>query len=301
MSAQKFFTLSNGNKIPAISIIGTGTQWYKGGADSPFNKNLVEQIKFALSLPGVTHVDAAENYRTYPELSQALKESTKPRDQIWITDKFSKVIHKTPKDALNDSLKQLGIDYVDLYLLHDPFYSKENPGYDVQQAWKYVEELYKAGLAKNIGVSNFAVEDLKKILEIAEIKPVINQIEYSAFLQNQTPGIYEFAKENNILLEAYAPLGPLSNAAGEQSGEFYDLLSSLSKKYNHDKGLILLRWVYQTGVLPITTSSKQERIETATKVWEFELTNDEVEKLSKLGNEHATVRQYWKPQYDQYN
>lgn len=295
---MKYFTLNNGNEIPAISIVGTGTQWYKSDK-SVFNDKLVEQLSNALSLPGVVHVDIAENYGTYRELGAALKTTTKPREEIWITDKFSKIA-KTPKEALYESLKVMGVDYVDLYLIHDPFYDTTKPGYDIVQAWKYMEELYKEGKAKNIGVSNWGVKDFQKVLPNAEIKPVVNQIEFSAFLQNQTPGIYDYAKEHGILLEAYSPLGPLSKKNGE-SDPFYDYLEGLSKKYNKDTGLILLNWVYSTGVLPVTTSSKKERIEAANTVFEFQLEDAEVRKITELGAAHSTLRQYWKPQYDQYN
>ncbi|CCH46594.1 Aldo-keto reductase family 1 member [Wickerhamomyces ciferrii] len=288
-----FFTLANGNKIPAISIIGIGTQWFNGTKDPKIHEALVTQLKHALSLPGKIHIDAAENYQRYNELAKALKETDKPRDEIWITDKYSKFA-ATPVDHLNETLKTLDIEYVDLYLIHDPFYAGKE--FDIKQAWKYAEQLYKEGKAKNIGVSNFAVDDLKQILEIAEIKPQVNQIEYNAFLQNQTPGIYQFAKENNILLEAYSPLAPLSTRNGETS-EFYEVVESLAKKYGKDQGQVLLRWVYQTGVLPVTTSSKTERITKASQIFDFELTNDEVSQISKLGNEHKTVRQYWTNEY----
>lgn len=291
----QYFTLNNGNKIPAISIFGTGTAWFKTD-ESKINSDLIKLAEYVLSLPGVVHIDAAEVYRTSPELGKALANSKKPREEIWITEKFSK-LRKTPREALEYSLKTLSIDYVDLYLLHDPFYTEEKPGYDVVQAWKYLEELYKEGKAKNIGVSNFRKEDLQKILEVAEIKPVVNQIEYSAFLQNQTPGIYDFAKQNNILLEAYSPLGPIT-AVKDKSGPFYTYLDELSTKYDKAHSDILLRWVYQRGVLPITTSSKPERIaKTNQEVWEFELTDEEVTKITELGEAHETVRQYWKPQF----
>lgn len=295
----QYFTLQNGNKIPAISVFGTGTQWFKTD-ESKINDSLIEQTKKVLALPGVVHIDAAEIYRTYPELGAALKASTKPREELWITDKYSK-LHSTPREALEYSLKTLGLDYVDLYLLHDPFYESDGkPGYDIQQAWKYLEELQAEGKVKNIGVSNFGVSHLQNILEIATIKPQVNQIEYNAFLQNQTPGIYQFAKDNQILLEAYSPLSPLSVA--DKTGAFFQYVDSLVSKYGKDSGLILLRWVYQTGVLPVTTSSKFERIQQSNdQIWTFELTEEEVNKISQLGEEHETVRKYWKPYFDKYN
>lgn len=291
-TALKYFTLNNGNKIPALSIFGTGTRWYKTD-ESQFNQDLVDQAVYALNLPGVVHIDAAETYRTYPELGAALKQTTKPRDQIWITDKYS-YLTETPRKGLEDSLKKLGVDYVDLYLIHNPFQG------DFVKDWKVLEELYKEGKAKNIGVSNFSVEHLEKLLESAEIKPQVNQIEYNAFLQNQTPGIYEFAKKHDILLEAYSPLGPLY-AAKEKTGEFYDYIKELTAKYNREDSLILLRWVYQTGVLPVTTSSKPERVAGVVQIFEFELEDSEVSQITSLGKSHPALRQYWIPQFSKYD
>lgn len=125
---QSFFTLNNGNKIPSIAIVGTGTWWFKQ-EETPENfcNELLDQLKYALTLPGIVHLDAAEVYRTYPELSEALKQSTKPREEIFITDKYSTQlkITKNPIVGLETSLKRNNLDYVDLYLLHSPFISKE--------------------------------------------------------------------------------------------------------------------------------------------------------------------------------
>lgn len=305
MATQKFFTLGNGNKIPAIAVVGTGTRWFKTEeTDATFSQELVEQVKYALTLPGIVHIDAAEIYRTYPELGAALRETKKPRDEIFITDKFSVAVKlsENPKEALDIALKKMGVDYVDLYLLHSPFVSKEKNGFTLEESWKYLEELYKSGKAKNIGVSNFAPEHLDRILAVAEIKPQVNQIEYSAFLQNQTPGIYEYAKKNGILLEAYAPLGPLQRKPADgDSQPFYQYVKELAEKYGKTEAQILLLWVYKRGVLPITTSSKSERVKQAQDVFSFDLNDDEVQKITQLGLEHEPLRLYWTDEFDKYN
>ncbi|CAG98050.1 aldo-keto reductase superfamily protein [Kluyveromyces lactis] len=304
MTTQKFFTLSNGNKIPAVAIVGTGTAWYKSEeTDATFSQPLVDIVKKTLdTVPGVVHIDAAEIYRTYPELGAALKDTKKPRDEIFITDKYStlKQLSENPKVALETSLKKLGVDYVDLYLLHSPIIKESK--LDVEANWKYLEELYKSGKAKNIGVSNFAVKDLEKLLAVAEVKPQVNQIEFSPFLQNQTPGIVEFSQKNGILLEAYSPLGPLQRRPEDADKlPFYQYIAELSKKYNKSEAQILLSWVYERGILPVTTSSKIERIQQAQDIFSFSLANEEVQKITQLGLQHPALRLYWTDVYSKYD
>ncbi|CAI4312903.1 AAC_HP2_G0007410.mRNA.1.CDS.1 [Saccharomyces cerevisiae] len=302
---QQFFTLNNGNKIPAIAIIGTGTRWYKNEeTDATFSNSLVEQIVYALKLPGIIHIDAAEIYRTYPEVGKALSLTEKPRNAIFLTDKYSPQIKMSdsPAEGLDLALKKMGTDYVDLYLLHSPFVSKEVNGLSLEEAWKDMEQLYKSGKAKNIGVSNFAVEDLQRILKVAEVKPQVNQIEFSPFLQNQTPGIYKFCQEHDILLEAYSPLGPLQKkTAQDDSQPFFEYVKELSEKYIKSEAQIILRWVTKRGVLPVTTSSKPQRISDAQNLFSFDLTAEEVDKITELGLEHEPLRLYWNKLYGKYN
>ncbi|CAI4322477.1 CDA_G0007550.mRNA.1.CDS.1 [Saccharomyces cerevisiae] len=302
---QQFFTLNNGNKIPAIAIIGTGTRWYKNEeTDATFSNSLVEQIVYALKLPGIIHIDAAEIYRTYPEVGKALSLTEKPRNEIFLTDKYSTQIKvsDSPAEGLDLALKKMGTDYVDLYFLHSPFVSKEANGFSLEEAWKDMEQLYKSGKAKNIGVSNFAVEDLQRILKVAEVKPQVNQIEFSPFLQNQTPGIYKFCQKHDILLEAYSPLGPLQKkTAQDDSQPFFEYVKELSEKYIKSEAQIILRWVTKRGVLPVTTSSKPQRISDAQNLFSFDLTAEEVNKITELGLEHEPLRLYWNKLYDKYN
>lgn len=299
---QEFFTLNNGNKIPAIAVIGTGTRWFKTEeTDATFSQQLVDELKVALTLPGIVHIDAAEIYRTYPEVAAALRESNRPRDEIFITDKYSTQLKLSddPIAGLNISLKTLGLDYVDLYLLHSPFIKN---GSTLEECWKQMEKLYKSGKAKNIGVSNFRVEDLEKILKIATIKPQINQIEFNAALQNQSPGIVKFCKENNIQLEAYTPLGPFQRVQDTPEAKpFYDYIAELSKKYNKTEAQILLRWVTKRGILPVTTSSKPQRLHDAQNLFSFDLESSEVDKITELGLKLKATRLYWNDQYDKYN
>ncbi|KAG2732346.1 hypothetical protein G9P44_004763 [Scheffersomyces stipitis] len=288
MSLQgKFFKLSNGNTIPAVGY-GTGTKWFKsalGDIDTTLVDTLVQAIKL-----GFTHIDGAQIYKTSREIGLAIKKSGIKREDLFLTDKFfsgpstlPKSTSPNPYDALKQSLAEFQLEYVDLYLLHTPYISKESHGYDVVEAWNYLEKLQDEGLVKNIGVSNFAVDDLQKILNSnPKHKPVVNQIEYSAYLQNQTPGVVEFAKKNGILIEAYGPSAPITKGKG---GPLDPVLEKLAKKYNKTEAQIILRWVLDTGVLPVTTSSKEDRIKAFLELTEFKLDAEDVKEISEVGKE----------------
>ncbi|QLL33967.1 hypothetical protein HG536_0F02920 [Torulaspora globosa] len=304
---QQFVTLNNGNKIPAVGIIGTGTAWFKKqGQEEVISPELIEQIKYALSLPGVIHIDAAECYNTYVEVGKALEQSNRPRDQIFITDKFSPQANdgRTVSESFERGLARMGVDYVDLYLIHCPFISRQ--GYSLEDAWSELEALYESGKAKNIGVSNFRVSDLQRILKSGKVKPQVNQIEFHAFLQNQTPGIFQFCQQQQIQLEAYSPLAPLQRKSDElktaAGAPFYHYLEQLASKYNKSEALILLRWVTKRHVIPVTTSSKPARVKDAQEnLFTFDLTDQEVDQITSLGLLHKPLRLYWNEVYADYD
>lgn len=298
----KEFKLNDGNTIPAIAY-GTGTKWFKFG-NNEVDQNLVSALKLAIKT-GFTHIDGAEVYNTSLEIGEAI--SASDRKSLYITEKFfvgdssgkAKSQHGLPYDSLKWHLdNQLKTDHVDLYLLHAPFVKKEVHGFTLAEAWQSLEKLVEDGLTKSIGVSNFAVEDLEEILKVAKIKPAVNQIEFNAYLQNQTPGIVEFSQKHGILVEAYSPLGPI--VKGEK-GEFTDLLDKIGAQYNKNGTQVLLRWVLQRNILPVTTSGKEERLVQFLDVFNFELTEEEVKKITEAGLKHKTLRQYWTPEYSKYD
>lgn len=295
--------------IPQIGF-GTGTAWYKYGRETEIDQRLVDALVSALQV-GITHLDGAECYGTALETRDALKKAKIPRDKLWITEKYyaGDSSYKTrskaanPLEALKEILRLEELDYVDLYLLHSPFIKKETHGFTVEEAWGYLEEARSLGLAKNIGVSNFAVSDLEKILKVAKVKPEVNQIEYNAFLQDQTPGIVEFSQKNGILIEAYSPLAPLykGDKSIKEVKEFLDYVNELGKKYSKSDTQVLLKWVLQKGIIPITTSTKTERVKEFLKIDDFKLEPSEVEKITSLGSNAPIVRQYWIPEYSKFD
>lgn len=252
---------------------GTGTAWYKQGDESKLDQACIDSTKTAIGL-GYYHLDGAEVYKTETELGTAIKESGVSRDKLYIVTKVITNIEDIPS-ALKTSLKKLQVDYVDLYLIHAPFFSEEAVGH--QAKWKQMEELKEAGLAKSIGVSNYLPHHLDHILSTARIPPAINQIEFHAYLQH--PELLAYHKSKGIATAAYAPLTPATKAKGLNE-ELDGLLAGLSKKYAVSAGEICLRWCIDQDVVAITTSGKEQRLSDYLRAMTFKLTPKEIEQVS---------------------
>lgn len=193
--------------------------------------------------------------------------------------------------AIDRSLKKLGLEYVDLYLIHAPFFAKGD-GKLLQQRWAQMEEVAALGKAKSIGVSNFLKPDLDAILETCRVRPVINQIEFHPYLQHGD--LLAYHRNKDIKVAAYAPLTPVTKAKG---GPIDGLLGSLAKKYAVNPAEILLRWCIDQNVVVITTSSKEQRLSDMLRVFTFNLTPKEVEEISEAGKPHH-FRGFWTHIFD---
>ncbi|OMP85730.1 NAD/NADP-dependent indole-3-acetaldehyde reductase, partial [Diplodia seriata] len=262
---------------------GTGTAWYKTGDEAQIDRSLVESTKTAIKL-GYTHLDGAEMYKTEPELGFAIKESGVPREKLFVTTKVYANI-KNIKEAIKLSLKKLQLDYVDLYLIHAPFFTKSDE--ELQAKWKEMEEVQAAGLAKSIGVSNYLPQHLEATLKTAKVVPAINQIEFHPYLQRAA--LLDFHKRHGIATQAY---GPLSAATKAKPGPVDDFSAALAKKYAVSEGEIALRWCIDQDVVPITTSSKEQRLSDYLRAATFKLTPAEVKELKQLG-EQKHYRGFW--------
>ncbi|KAK6528676.1 hypothetical protein TWF694_003921 [Orbilia ellipsospora] len=277
------FPLSHGGSIPIVAY-GLGTANYKSGR-SDLDKAVIADTKTAIKI-GFTHLDGAEVYGNEEELGISIRESGIPRSQLFVTTKVHKSI-SSPKNALTTSLEKLGTEYVNLYLIHAPFWDEKEKGITIEAAWQEMEEIYREGRAKAIGVSNFSIPELKRIADVAKIQPAVNQIEYHPYLQS--PELVAYHRQHGILTAAYGPLVPITKGA---PGPLDDLITNLSEKYSKSPTQILLRWAIDMGAVAITTSSKEWRMKEALEVSSFKLDSEDVENIRKIGTQKQR-RVFW--------
>ncbi|KAG7088150.1 hypothetical protein E1B28_012171 [Marasmius oreades] len=186
--------LNDGNKIPTIGF-GTGSKWKW--------RDVTRYVEQAIEV-GFWHIDTADFYETETYVGKAIKESGLARDEVFVTTKFL-YIHKNAgvQESIRQSLSDLNMKYVDLYLIHNPKYV---PNEDIETTWREFEKVKQDGLAKSIGISNSNVEDLQKLLKTAKILPALNQIELHPYNYHEQKPIIEFCASRNIAIEAYSTL-----------------------------------------------------------------------------------------------
>ncbi|WP_268913348.1 aldo/keto reductase [Lentilactobacillus sp. SPB1-3] len=264
MSLTDTYTLYNGVKIPQV---GFGT-WQSADGDEAY-----QAVKWALEA-GYRHIDTAAAYGNEESVGKAIKDSGIPRDELFITTKLWNENHgyEETKQAFGESLEKLGLDYVDLYLIHWPNPAKFRDNWKEANAgsWKAFEEFYENGTAKAIGVSNFRPKHLDALLETAKIKPMVNQMFINP--SDMQPGIVEYNDDHDILTEAYSPLG---------TGSIFKIpeLKDIADKYGKSPAQVVLRWSLQHGFLPLPKSVHQEYIKANTDIFDFELTEDDVKTI----------------------
>lgn len=218
-------------------------------------------------------------------MGQGIKKSQIPREKLYVVTKISGTKVQNTQEAFEDSLKKLGVDYVDLYLIHAPFFAKSDE--DLQAKWADMEAIHASGKAKSIGVSNFLQKDLTAILRTAKVIPAINQIEFHPYLQHGS--LVPWSKSHGIATSAYAPLTAVVKA---KPGPLDPVYERLAKKYAVTPGEIALRWVIDQGVVALTTSSTETRLKQYLKIETFKLTEEEVSEISEVGLK-KNFRGFW--------
>lgn len=263
-SLQSTTTLHNGVKMPWL---GLGVFKVEDGTE------VVNSVKTALEV-GYRSIDTAAIYGNEEGVGKAIAESTVPREELFITTKVWNSNHgyEATLAAFDVSMDKLGLNYLDLYLIHWPLPSQGK----YVETWKALEKLYKDGRVRAIGVSNFKVHHLEEIIANCEIIPMVNQVEYHPRFNQRE--LHDFCKKHGIQLEAWSPL--------MQGGLLEEpTLVEMAKKYNKSTAQIIIRWDIQTGVVTIPKSVKPHRIAENADVFDFELSQEDMDKINALNQD----------------
>jgi diketogulonate reductase-like aldo/keto reductase len=256
--------LADGTEIP---LLGLGVWQVPNGPEC------VNAVRWALEL-GYRHIDTAQAYRNEESVGQALRESGVPREQVFITTKFYPRRRADPAAEAEGSLRRLGVDHVDLYIIHWP---EGGPTW----AWPGMEQARESGYAKSIGVSNFNVEELQTVIGGANTPPVANQVQFSPFERRLE--LLEACERARVVLEAYSPLG-----TGRHLGD--PTVEGIAARRGRTPAQVLLRWCVQREIPVIPKSTHRERIAENAQIFDFALTDDDLAALDALDRSHGTGR-----------
>ena len=258
--AQTFITLNDGTKIPQFGI---------GVYEVPEGEATVNSVKTALEM-GIRHIDTAHAYQNERSVGQAIKESGVDRKDVWITTKLwpSEYGEGKTSEAIDKMLKRLGTDYIDLLLLHQQFG-------DYIGAWKDMQKAVKDGRVKSIGLSNFESQRLEEVLAMAEIKPSVLQVECHPYYQQNV--LKKRIEKYGTVIEAWYPIGH-----GDKGLINEPLFTKLGQKYGKTNVQIILRWHIQEGTIVFPRSTNPIHIKENFEIFDFELTEDEMNEIRKL-------------------
>ena len=257
--------LNDGNQIPAVGF---------GTFQIPNDGSTYQAVKAALAA-GYRHVDTAVAYFNEAEVGQAVRDSGIPRNEIWVTSKLwlQDFGFEPAQRAIDVSLQKLGLDYLDLYLIHQPYG-------DVPGAWQAMEAAQKAGKIRSIGVSNMTPKLWQQFVPEFTTIPAVNQVEFNPYFQ-QTE-LRQLLAPHDVKLEAWAPLGQ-----GNQSLLNEPVIQQLAVKYGKDAGQVILRYENQLGIIVFPKSVHEARIKSNLDIFDFDLTPAEMAQLAALDQGHG--------------
>jgi 2,5-diketo-D-gluconate reductase A len=262
--------LADGTQIP---VLGLGVWQVPNGPEC------VNAVRWALDL-GYRHIDTAQAYGNEEKVGQALRDSGLPRQDVYVTTKFYPGA-KDPVAEAEAGLKRLGLDYVDLYLVHWP---QGGP----TRAWPGMERARQLGYARSIGVSNFSVADLDALAPAATIPPVVNQVQFSPFEYRRA--LLAACQERNIAVEAYSPLGTGEHLANKR-------VKNVAERVGRTPAQVLLRWCLQRELIVIPKSTHRQRIEENAQIFDFSLSDQDMADLDACdktgGTDRARERRWW--------
>lgn len=274
------YKLNDGHVLPQI---GLGTYQVRGLQG-------VDVILSAIQM-GYRLIDTSTNYDSEGAVGEAIRRSGIPRSEFYVTSKLPGQYHHR-EDALKmieESLLRMGLDYLDLYLIHWPLPKRDN----YVEAWTALVEAQKRGLIRSIGVSNFEAEHLDRIIDATGVVPAVNQNEIHPYWIQEN--LLKDNQKRGILTEAWSPLGRGSQSLKE------DVVATLANKYHKNVGQIILRWHIQRGILPIPKAGTLNHLHENIKLWDFELTQDEVTAINRLTQPDGRVDNQDPNTYEEFN
>lgn len=265
LSMETKVKLNNGVFIPQL---GVGTYQIND------KEQLLQILQWAFKY-GYRHVDTAKAYGNEAWIKEAINQSELSREEIFITSKLSVKDQRegTTKTAVDESLELLGVDYIDLYLIHWPVTGKW------LEAWKVIEEMYQRGKMRAIGVCNCKVHHLEQLMNVAQVKPVVDQMEFNPLMQDYDT--YNFCKSNEIAFEAWSPLG--NGTLIKHPG-----ICAIGKKYGKSGPQIIIRWLLEKNVIIFPKSLEEFMLKENSEVFDFSLTIEEHEWIDSLNENKRT-------------
>ena len=257
--------LNNGILIPPI---GFGVYRVKDLKEC--ENSVIEAINAGYRL-----IDTATAYQNEEAVGRAIKQCGIPREELFITTKLwiTDFGYEKAKKGFENSLKKLDLDYLDLFVIHQPYN-------DYYGAWRALEELYEQGKVRAIGIDNFTQERTAEFLFFNKIKPMVNLLECNPYFQREDEK--EYLDSENILMEAWSPL-----SAGQSKLFENDTLKSIAKNHNKSVAQVVLRWLVQRGIVPIVKSTNPQRIKENLEIFDFNLIDEEMKEISKLDTGHT--------------
>ncbi len=260
------------NDNVAIPVYGFGTFLI------PNDGSTYKAVREALDA-GIRHIDTAVAYFNEEEVGQAVRESGIPREEIFVTSKLwlQDYGYEAAKKAIDTSLRKLGFDYIDLYLMHQPYGEVE----ELVGAWKAMEEAKAEGKIRSIGVSNMTVKIWNKYIPHFSSMPSVNQVEWNPYFQQKE--LTKLMKENNVRIESWGPLGQGSKELFAEP-----IIQNIAKAHGKDAGQVILRFEIQEGIIVFPKSTKPERIKSNMDIFDFELSEEEMEQMRSLDKGHGS-------------
>jgi diketogulonate reductase-like aldo/keto reductase len=262
--------LADGNEIP---LLGLGVWQVPNGAEC------VNAVRWALEL-GYRHIDTAQAYGNEESVGQGLRESGVPREEVFITTKFYPR-RRDPAAEAKQSLRRLGVDQVDLYIIHWP---QKGPTW----AWQGMERARELGYTRSIGVSNFDVDELEQVIAAGSVAPALNQVQFSPFEYRRE--LLAACERRGVVLEAYSPLG-----TGRHLRD--PTVVRIGERHGRTPAQVLLRWCVQREIPVLPKSTHRERIEENAQIFDFSLGDEDLSALDRLdrtrGTSRARERKWW--------